>query len=217
MKHQSAIFGSVVIALVLTLGRPALGQVEIRDETYSPRTNEPGRPKADKYFAERKSESRESDEWHYLMLHAGGFFDQQAYSWGADNYSPAKFNAGVTYRIGEWTHSMDLFFRADVTTFSLNEGRAVRLSLLPMVAFPEASSRFPLYFGGGIGPGIFFKQIRGSSSLSLDYQIVAGVRFFNVYETMGLMAETGLKNSLFLFSEGQSNTVFFNVGAIFTF
>jgi hypothetical protein len=86
-----------------------------------------------------------------------------------------------------------------------------------MIFFPDANSRFPLYFGGGAGLGVFFKQLENESALSFDYQLVAGARFFDLIDNFGLMIETGMKNHILLFSDGQFNGVFLTVGGVFNF
>lgn len=156
---------------------------------------------------------------HYLALHAGGYLSDTAYKWGeSDSVSNiGKANLGVTYRVGEWVNSMDLSFRVDFSTFKLAEGSASKLSFLPVVTFPDASSRFPLYFGGGLGAGVFVSQVAQESSISFDYQLIAGARFFDVIGSTGFFVEGGLKNHLFLLSDGQFNGTFAAVGTVFSF
>lgn len=221
----------------------AQAQIEIIDDEQGSRTQpETGKKAAQQFFLKRKqtaaSQERESDSEEsespeattpvrsyssvaadrYLMLQAGLFFDEESYKWGKQNNGEvADWNAGVTYRMGEWTNSMDLNFRGDITSYELNQGRATKLSLLPLITFPDVRSRFPLYFGAGVGLGVFFKQIRDESHISLDYQVVAGARLFEVIENMGLVAEVGMKNHILLLSDGQFNGAFFNLGALFEF
>jgi hypothetical protein len=178
---------------------------------------------ADTYFKTRKAHrevatsSSKEDAARFMEVYAGGFLTQTQYKWGHNGDNIGQFNAGVSYRFGEWEKSMDFLFRADVTRYNLNEGNATKLSLLPMVIFPDAASRFPLYFGAGAGLGIFFQQIRGQSALAFEYQLVAGVRFFNIWDSVGFMIETGLRNHIHLLSEGQWNSVFLDAGAVFSF
>jgi hypothetical protein len=158
-------------------------------------------------------------EAHYLALHVGSYVSDNAYHWGgADNQSDVgRLTIGLTYRIGEWVNSMDLAFRVDYSTYNLDMGKPSKLSFLPMITFPDASSRFPLYFGVAAGPGVFVTQINNKSELSLDYQLVLGARFFNIFPQTGFFIEAGLKNSLFLLSDGQFNGTFVSVGSVFSF
>lgn len=175
---------------------------------------------ADKYFKKSKeSESSASSDDHFLAVHLGGFVSGDAFKWGSRDSAEnvGKLTLGFTYRFGEWRSSMDLLFRGDFTTYELPDGTAQKLSFLPMLMLPDSSSRFPLYFGAGLGPGVFFKQVRSESNITLDYQLVVGARFFDVIESTGFFVETGLKNHLNLLSDGQFNGVFFSVGALFTF
>lgn len=223
-------FIMAVLALFCCL---AQAQVEVVDTTEGSETKAPttGKKAAQEYFKKRQKPLTDSDSeksnnrkpaaaaaTRYLALHVGSFIQEDAYKWGRRNNDDlGKLNFGVTYRVGEWENSMDLLFRADFTTFDLNEGKATKLSLLPLITFPDAKSGFPLYFGAGLGLGVFFKQIEDESALSFDYQLVAGTRFFDVVQSVGFMAEVGMKNHILLLSDGQYNGVFLNVGAVFAF
>jgi hypothetical protein len=189
-----------------------------------------GKKRATEYFLKRKQVSSSSSssgtrqvsssggDPRYLAIHVGGFLDSTSYNWGhRDKRDPGLLNFGVSYRVGEWVNSMDLLFRAEFTNFKLDEGRAQKLSFLALLTFPDANSRFPLYFGAGLGPGIFTKQIKDESALALDYQIVAGARFFDVLDTLGFQFEVGLKNSVHLLDDGQFTGFFMGVGAVFSF
>jgi len=145
-------------------------------------------------------------------------FADQSYKWGPRNETDVGgLNAGVTYRLGEWVNSMDFAMRVDYTHYSLPSDSARKLSFSGIVTFPDANSHFPLYFGGGLGAGLFLKQLNNESVLALDYQLLAGARFLNVLNNMGLMFEAGIKNHIFLLSDGQYNGVFINVGTVFAF
>ena len=155
----------------------------------------------------------------YLALHFGGFANSQAYRWGTASswQNKAKSNVGVTYRVGEWTRAMDLLFRADLLTFNVDNSKPVKLSFMPVVSFPDSRSRFPLFFGAGLGAGVFLKQLPGESSLSLDYNLVLGARFFDVFDSVGLLFESGLKGHIHLLSSGQFDSTYLSAGAVFSF
>ncbi|MGE0763720.1 MAG: hypothetical protein AB7N80_10620 [Bdellovibrionales bacterium] len=182
-----------------------------------------GTEAARKYFRARQApdsapRSPAATGDRYLALHIGTFISEDTYKWGGGGRDDVgQLNTGVTYKMGEWTGSMDLMFKADVTTYKLTEGRAVKLSLMPAVTFPDVDSGFPLYFGAGAGLGVFFKQIEDESSLSFDYAIFAGARIFDVFENVGLLFEAGIKNHILLLSDGQYNGVYVNFGAVFSF
>lgn len=192
-----------------------------------------GRQAAAKYMAPKRpdeaSTENESESYstrapaaasdHYLAIHVGSFVNDNAYKWGApDNQTNVgRYNFGVTYRFGEWVNSMDLLFRFDVSKINLAEGGVTKFSILPVITFPDASSRFPLYFGAGVGLGVFGTQIAGESALSIDYQLLAGARFFNLWGQTGLFVEGGIKNHIFLLSDGQFNGTFIATGLVFAF
>lgn len=197
------------------------------DSGFNPRV---GRRAAAKYMAPKKDAveaadgagrkpSSEGPSDHFLAVHLGWFVNDNAYKWGAPDAQTnvGKWNLGVTYRVGEWVNSMDLLFRFDVLRYKLNEGEVTKFSFLPVVTFPDASSRFPLYFGAGLGLGIFGSQLPGESTVALDYQLMAGARFFNIWGQSGLFVESGIKNHLHLFSDGQFNGIFISAGLVFAF
>lgn len=200
-------------------------QVEVSD---APSTkNQPtGKGAAQKFFSKGSSESSESSvsssgaDDHYLMFGLGSFINSKSYKWGPkrSDDDPGEFNAGVTYRIGEWENSMDLMLRVEYQTYDVEATTdPEKMSIMPMIVFPDARSGFPVYIGAGLGLGVFFDQPDDESNLSIDYQIVLGGRMLNVFNTVGFFAETGLKNHIHLLSSGQFQGVFITVGSVFTF
>lgn len=183
-----------------------------------------GRAAAAKYFQSsdsgerRPAQSRGSID-HYLALHIGKYMGSQSYEWyGKSKKDVGQFTGGVTYRVDEWNGQLDWNIRLDFQEFDVGgDEKPLKFSILPLLTFPEANSKFPLYFGVGVGPGIFFKQVSGESSVSLDYQLVAGARFFDVADNVGFFIESGLKNHLHLLTSGQLNGTFLTGGALFTF
>lgn len=182
-----------------------------------------GRAAAAKYFEKRgpaeDSENAGGASDHYLAIHIGKYMGSQAYEWGGHGKEEdvGGNNIGLTYRIDQWNNSMDFAMRVDFQEFSAANEKQTKLSLLPMLTFPDANSKFPLYFGAGAGLGVFFKQVRDESTISLDYQLILGARFFNVFENTGFFIESGLKNHILVLSSGQLNGTFIAAGAVFTF
>ena len=224
-----------LLPIFLLFAAPTFAQmVEVKENN---QTQPSGREKAQEYFKERQgsaeSPRRASAEPgampRYLAVHLGSFFSSQAYKWGdGDGDDPGKFNMGVTYRLGEWVNSMDLALRIDYTTYKLQElvdtatGALVdrdarKLSFGVVITFPDANSRFPLYFGGGVGAGFMMKQLPDESAIVIDYSLIAGARFLDVIDNVGFLVETGLKNHIHLIGSGQFNGVFLNVGTVFAF
>jgi hypothetical protein len=190
---------------------------------------EVGRDAAAKYFEgeqkTRKAEdsypeySRQSSGDHFLLLGLSKFTDSKAWSWGGrgKEESVGDYSLGVTYKVDQWSDSMDWALRIDFTEFKPRDKRATQLSFSGLLTFPQAESRFPLYFGGGIGAGVFFTQLDSESSLAMTYQLLLGARFFDVYKNIGFFIETGLKNHLQVSSDGQFNGTYITLGAAFTF
>lgn len=183
-----------------------------------------GRDAAAKYFSKKREPAETdygggSDSAHYLALHVGRYMASQSYEWGKNGQEDdvGHNSFGVTYRVGEWKNSMDLGLRIDYNEFEVAGEKPTKLSFMPVLTFPDASSKFPLYFGAGMGLGVFFKQVPNKSAISLDYQLFAGARFFNVFENTGFFIEAGLKNHILLLSTGQLNGTFLSAGLVFTF
>lgn len=212
--------------ILLTYSSALFAQaVEVQDDAVNP-PEAVGKERAAKYFKERKQRpaqvrrapAQQGGTPRFLAVHVGSFFTSQSYQWGHGSQdNVGKLNAGVTYRLGEWVNSMDMNLRVEYTNFELDQGSARKLSFGTTITFPDANSRFPLYFGAGLGAGFFLKQVSDESAIALDYSLFAGARFLDVIESVGFMVETGLKNHLHLLSDGQYNGVFLNIGAVFAF
>ena len=230
-------------AFAQSIDDPSEGAVELPSDApsaYPPKNNNApaaapptGRKAAEKYMAPRSGRNQSNvrnenkdfssgfrgKDDHYLAVSVGSFVSDNAYKWGARDSAGnvGSWMLGVTYRVGEWTNSMDLNVRVDLQRFKLDEGPATKIAFLPMITFPDASSKFPLFFGIGAGLGVFAQQISNESALSFDYQLVAGARFFDVYNNLGLFVEAGLKNHVLLLTDGQFNGTFVSVGSVFAF
>lgn len=188
-----------------------------------------GRDAAAKYFEKRNGAQDVSDKiqhkvlsggaLHYLSLGVSHYAASQSYLWGRQGQQEgiAKDGIDMTYRAGEMYRFMDLSLRISYNEFSLGGEDGSKLSFMPLLSFPEASAKFPLYFGIGAGVGVFLTQVNGKSPLSLDYQLVIGSRFLDIFENTGFFVEAGLKNHLLLTSSGQMNGTFMAGGLVFTF
>jgi len=197
-----------------------LGVICIFSSVFAEETQVVGRDVARKYFETTtpKSEVIPSRD-HYLAIHFGRHLGSEVWDWNGteSNSEVGQGSMGVTYRLSEWEQVADKSLRVDFNEFRVGQERFYKISFLPIVTFPDANSEFPLYFGIGGGLGVFFRQSPGESSLSFDYQLIAGARFFNIYNTAGFFLEGGLKNHLHLLSNGQLNATFAALGTVFTF
>ncbi len=193
-------------------------------ELSSARAEDPkvGKKEANKYFQKeietQDVSSPRSKGDGLLMLHVGGFSNSTAYQWKDNNKRTGVGRAsyGVTYLYDHWG-SLDVNIRLDFIEYKVDDERALKLSLLPLWTFPMAESHFPLYFGFGVGPGVYFNQLAEESTLSLDYQLIAGARFLDLVENFGAFIEFGLKNHLHVLSDGQFNGTALVAGIAFTF
>ncbi len=156
---------------------------------------------------------------HYMTLGFGTYSDSEAYKWGqgGKQESVGKWGIDLTYRFQEQEYLFDQSLRVSYNHYVAAGQNTDKLSFLMAVTFPEATSKFPLYFGGAAGLGVFTKPIPEESVISFDYQLFLGVRIFDVYETVGLFVEGGLRNHLNLTSDGQFNGTFLSIGTVFLF
>lgn len=153
----------------------------------------------------------------FLFLSLGYFMNSTSWFWGPDKFeNVGRLSYGVTYMFAEWS-KFDVSFRMDFNEYRLNNDRATKMSFLPLITFPKADRRFPLYFGLGAGLGVFFTQIPKESDIAFDYQLVAGARFEDVFENFGFFVEMAMKNHLHLTSDGQFNGSTLTAGAVFSF
>lgn len=180
-----------------------------------------GRRAAAKYF-EDSTPSREvassSGGDGLLMLHIGGYSSSTSYAWkdSTKRTGVGRATYGLTYLFDQWG-GLDVNLRMDFAEFKVDEERATKLSVMPLLTFPKAETKFPLYFGFGAGAGIFFTQLQDESNLSLDYQLILGARWIDFYENLGAFIEFGMKNHIHVLSDGQFNGMPLSVGVMFTF
>lgn len=178
-----------------------------------------GREAAGKFF--KRNVDAITGTTHFMAIHLGKFLESQAWDWGQSQKQDgiAHVNFGVTYKMGAITENetMDWHLRIELTEYDLLSQKPLKLSFLPMIIFPDVNSKFPIYFGGGAGLGVFIRQLPDESYLSLDYQMVLGARFFDIFGNAGFFVETGIKNHLQLLTNGQVNSTFLSLGSVFTF
>lgn len=214
---------SVALAQAYRVGRK-LAQNQSGKESEAPKT---GRQKAQEYFQSDSEKSKGSSSAssssvgstdHYLAIHFSRFMQSETWRWGqpGKEKNTGRSGFGVTYRFQEWGQS-DLSVRFELNEYHVVDQKPMKFSIMPVILFPEAGSQFPLYFGAGAGLGVFFKQIDKESSISFDYQLFMGARFFNIYGSSGFFIETGIKNHIHLVSDGQFNGTYLSLGALFTF
>lgn len=164
-----------------------------------------------------RGQSRSNGE-ELMMIGLGSFLNSETYNWnGAEKREGVgRVNYGFTYMLDEESR-YDVHLRVDFTEYKVGEERAYKMSMLPLITFPRFSSGFPIYFGVGLGLGVFFDQVPEESSLSFDYQLVGGARFMGLVENVGVFVELAMKNHLLLTTNGQFNGISLAAGGVFTF
>ncbi|MEY4616107.1 MAG: hypothetical protein RJB66_1067 [Pseudomonadota bacterium] len=207
----------VLIALfstVVPLEAKILVEDNVGSEALNPGTSV-GRSAAQKYFTKESSNTGVNSR--LLSLHVGGYLRSKAYQWG-DQVSSERAGVqttGVTYKVGEWTRTMDLNLRLDYFQYEIGQEKPIKISFLPLLTFPDSGTNFPIYFGLGAGPGIFLNQLEKESSLTLDYQLIFGVRWNDIWDKNGFFIESGIKDHLHVLSDGQFTSQFLTAGAVF--
>jgi hypothetical protein len=214
MKHklykQISVFSLLILCFSYTQSRAERILVE---EKKAP---EVGRQAAQKFFT--KTNTPAPSTARILSLHAGGYINSKSYDWGTSGVKERTGyqTLGVTYKIGEWARAMDLSMRIDYLQYAFINKNPIKLSVLPMFTFPDAASNFPLYFGGGLGAGVFLTQLERESNLSLDYQLIFGLRLQDIWGHSGFFIESGIKDHVHLLSDGQFTGQFLVAGAVFS-
>lgn len=193
-----------------------------------------GRKAAERYFqkeraAERRGVSSENNVSassysgkgtdHYMALGFGTFSESTAYNWGQKGKEEkiGKWGADLTYRFSEQEYLFDQALKVSYYQYQPTLEDLSKLSFLWAITLPEAGSQFPIYFGAAAGVGMFLKQISQESLISLDYQLFLGLRSFNIFGSMGLYVEGGMRNHLHVTSDGQFNGTFLSLGSVFVF
>ena len=101
---------------------------------------------------------------------------------------------GYNQRIKEFRTIGDFNLRIELGAVELESQRSFRISVAPHFTLPDIRSGFPVYVGVGGGFGLFPRHIlKKQPALSLNAQMLIGVRFIDVYKNVGFMMELNLK------------------------
>lgn len=220
MKARKLLYSILASSMLITAPLPAFAAGPIV-----------GKKAASKYFGRSTANEieeqntdikgeghRERNNSEMLMLSLGSYLNSTSYAWKGEDKrdNVGQLNYGVTYLFDSWG-KLDTNLRMDFSEYKIDGDRARKLSVLPVWTFPSVESRFPLYFGFGLGLGVFFSQLPDESNLSFDYQLIAGARFMDLFQNIGFFAELAQKNHLHLLSDGQFNGTALTAGAVFSF
>lgn len=203
-----------ILAMTPSLQAKLLVEDNVSSDSVEPGTSV-GRSAAQKYFV--KEQTYNGVNSRLLSLHVGGFLRSKAYQWGEQTTAERAGvqTTGVTYKVGEWTRTMDLNLRLDYFQYEVGQDKPIKISFLPLLTFPDSGTNFPIYFGVGAGPGIFLSQMAKESSVSLDYQLIFGVRWNDIWDKNGFFIESGIKDHIHVLSDGQFTSQFLTAGAVF--
>ncbi len=156
---------------------------------------------------------------HILTVGGAVYTKSDAYDWGnvSKESDVAKWGVDMSYRLSTYNSLLDYSLRVSYAEYVATNMRANKLIFMYSATLPDATARFPLYFGASAGGGVFLTQLPDESPVTVDYQVFLGMRLFDVFEKTGFYFEGGLKNHLQLTSGGQLNGTYFSTGAVFTF
>lgn len=156
---------------------------------------------------------------HYMSLGFGTFSEGTAYNWGQNGREEdiGKWGADLTYRMSEQEYLFDQSLKLSYAQYKPALQDSSKLSFMYAITFPEAGSQFPIYFGAAVGLGVYLKQVSDESMITADYQLFIGARIFNLFDSVGLYVEGGMRNHLHITSDGQFNGTFLSAGMVFTF
>jgi hypothetical protein len=228
MKRNTQKLHSIIIFAILTtsvfsyaaapkVGRSAAAryfQLEKKNERRSMAAND-----TDSSYPTSSSSTGSHLKDHFMAIGFGTFSDATAYNWAHNGKETGmgKWGADLTYRFAEQEYLFDESLRISYNEYKPADQEASKLSILYAVTFPEASSKFPIYFGLAGGLGVYLKQIDQESLISFDYQLYLGLRAFNLFDSVGVYVEGGMRNHLHITSDGQFNGTFLSLGTIFNF
>ncbi len=225
MKRNTKKLHSLIIFAILTtcaysyggalkVGRTAAARYFQREKLAQNRSSA-----SEDYEAPSRESSVNHLKDHFMSLGFGNFSEGTAYNWGQNGKESktGKWGADLMYRFSEQEYLFDEAFRISYAQYEPALQEASKLSLLYAITFPEATSKFPLYFGAAAGLGVFIKQLENESLISIDYQLYLGLRAFNLFDSVGIYIEGGMRNHLHLTSDGQFNGTFLSLGTIFNF
>lgn len=219
----SRLHNSLLLALILLVtsntvhaaeGAPKVGRAAAAKYF---QTN-PDAQKASRYVASESGGGSSSGD-RYLTFGVSTFTKSESFSWGTTNKEEdvGKWGVDLNYKISDYNSLLDYALRVNYNEYEPNGQRVNKMAFLLAASFPDAASRFPLYFGAAAGPGVFFKQINDESRVTLDYQLFMGLRLFEIFDKTGFYIEGGLRNHIQLTSDGQLNGTYISAGAVFTF
>lgn len=122
------------------------------------------------------------------------------------------FSSGLIY-LQEFSASSNLFFRGHLSLDKSNN-RHWSLSVIPLILYNLS----PIYVGAG-GPGLnFFLNAPDSNNVfALDWQILAGIRFFEIFNFFNFFIEARWKNPFNIFDTSQRKTIHFLAGVLLLF
>ena len=174
---------------------------------------------SDSYFRSRaRSHASSANLAHFIGIHFGTFIKDEALDWSETREkNRGKSLFGTTYRLGELGRLVDMSLRFNYTNYNLTKKSPRQFSLSPLFLIPSTRSQFPLYLGAGLGLGAIFSQVDSKSFLALNYHLLTGLRFFNVFGSVGTFLEAGYTGHVHLISNGEFHGFYILVGLLFTF
>ena len=142
------------------------------------------------YFSKRRANTYHNSKSFSLFTGTTIYRESQKKAFKAFSSLTIAYNQNLKQvsRLGDLNLNVALF------SSEMQKQNAVLLELAPRFTLPTIQSGFPLYVGLGLGFGFYPRYIiKKKPALSLSGQFFTGLRFFNIYHNIGLIAELNLR------------------------
>lgn len=147
----------------------------------------------DNYFSKRKSHLGEYADYSNtfaLLVGTSLYRESKKREFKAFSSRIISYNQKVK-EIGGWG---DLNLQVAIGASQMERQGAFFIEITPRITVPEVRTAFPLYLGLGVGLGFYPRYIlQDQAYQSLNSQFFVGLRLFDIYHNLGLLAELNLK------------------------
>lgn len=206
----------VIVKVILTL----FISFTFAEEKYQPDDEPPdtGYRSAVKYFTKKKPVKVNENSYEVDLSDAE---DDMLLSLDTEFFLNNRPSDESLVNDGEWGLNLGLFWdetyfshgvQVDYLTYGEDEKK---ISLLGGLIYPRIQTRFPLYIKGHLGLGYFTGDSFGRETLSIDYNLYTGVRFFS--GSMLFNIEVGSKNYTKLLRSAYLNSFVLSSGMSIVF
>ena len=121
------------------------------------------------------------------------------------------FSSGLVY-LQKISDSSHLFFRGHLSLEKFNNSWYI--SVIPLILY----NLLPVYVGiGGPGFNFSFNVPNSNNFFAMDWQLLTGIRFFEIFNFFNFFIEARWKNPFNVFDTSQTKTIHFLAGILLLF